>query len=154
MNLQAAPRNRTSPRGNPAIGSACNARTRDRYAVLVVDDSAAVRYATSRALKHAGFHVVEAAGGAQALQLGAYVSAVVLDVHLPDVSGIEVCRLLRTQAATSRLAIVHASSVYREPMHEDWSRAAGADAYLVTPINPDILVAAVEAAINARTTDE
>jgi CheY-like chemotaxis protein len=118
--------------------------------VLVVDDSAAVRYATSRTLKQAGFHVGEAAGGAQALQLGAYVSAVLLDVHLPDVSGMEVCRLLRSRAATSRLGIVHASAIYREPAFQETSRAAGADAYLVTPVEPAVLVAAVETAINLR----
>jgi CheY-like chemotaxis protein len=133
-----------------ASAQACNAGTRGRYAVLVVDDSEAVRYATTRALKQAGFHTVEASGGAQALQLAPYVSAMVLDIHLPDVNGMEVCRLARTSEGASRLGIVHASSVYRDAIHEATSRAAGADAFLVMPVDPSVLVAAVEAAINTR----
>lgn len=139
-----------TPVSETAMAPACNASTRGRYAVLVADDTEAARYATTRALKLAGFHTVEAAGGAQALQLAPYVSAVVLDVHLPDVNGMEVCRLLRIRPATSRLAIVHASSVYRDDSHHATSRAVGADAYLDLPVDPNELVTAVEAAINLR----
>ena len=57
---------------------------RSQYSVLVVDDNDANRYATARNLRAAGFNIVEAAAGAEALELGEFVSAVVLDVHLPD----------------------------------------------------------------------
>jgi len=60
---------------------------RSRHSVLVVDDNASTRYASSRSLRAAGFNIVEAAAGAEALELAEFVSAVVLDVHLPDLIG-------------------------------------------------------------------
>ncbi|HVE52545.1 MAG TPA: response regulator, partial [Ramlibacter sp.] len=68
---------------------------RAEHSILVVDDNASTRYATARSLRAAGFNTLEAAAGAEALELVEYVSAVVLDVHLPDLMGFEVCRLLR-----------------------------------------------------------
>jgi CheY-like chemotaxis protein len=117
---------------------------RERYSVLVVDDVAASRYAICRALAAAGFKTVEAAGGARALELAEYVSAVVLDVHLPDVHGFEVCRLLRDNPATAGLPVVHISAVYVSGDDQDRGRLAGADAYFVTPVDPGELVATLD----------
>ena len=52
------------------------------YCVLVVDDHEPSRYATARALRAAGFRTIEAAAGAEALELAEYASAVVLDVPM------------------------------------------------------------------------
>lgn len=85
---------------------------RGDYSILVVDDTASARYATARSLRAAGYHTVEAAAGAQALELAPFVSAVVLDVHLPDLHGLEVCRLIRARPATANLPVIHVSAVY------------------------------------------
>jgi CheY-like chemotaxis protein len=64
--------------------------------LLVVDDTPASRYATSRVLRGAGFTVLEAASGQEALTLAQQgPDLVVLDVNLPDIDGFEVCRRLR-----------------------------------------------------------
>ena len=65
--------------------------------VLVVDDDRAVREALRRALALGGYEVQLAEGGAQALELLAQSlpDAVVLDVSMPDIDGLEVCRRLR-----------------------------------------------------------
>jgi CheY-like chemotaxis protein len=118
--------------------------------VLVVDDHAANRYAVSRGLRAAGFKTVEAASGAEALDLAQYVSAVVLDVHLPDVHGLEVCRLLRARPSTAALPIVHVSAVYVTEQDRLAGEAAGADAYLTTPVAPETLVRTVSEVIAAR----
>jgi DNA-binding response OmpR family regulator len=81
-----------------------------------------------------GYQTVEAAGGAEALSLAEHASAVVLDVHLPDVHGLEVCRLLRARRRTARMPIIHTSSVYTQEEHVAAGEGAGADAYLVGPV--------------------
>jgi len=61
--------------------------------ILHVDDNEAGRYALSRVLRNAGFNVLEAASGAEALaQMANRPDLVILDVNLPDMSGLEVCR--------------------------------------------------------------
>ena len=122
-----------------------------RSAVLVVDDNAAARYATARSLRAAGYRTLETSGGAEALELAKQdVTAVVLDVHLPDLHGFEVCRLLRSQPATAKLPIIHVSAVHVLPEDHVAGLGMGADAYLVRPVEPTVLVAMVEALIRAR----
>ncbi len=123
---------------------------RSLHSVLVVDDNRANRYATARALRAAGFNTVEAAAGAEALELVDFVSAVVLDVHLPDLLGFEVCRLLRSRAATASLPVVHVSAVYITQAEQAQGMQAGADAYMVAPVDPEALVATLDHLIGAR----
>src|SRR5579862_4463001 len=79
--------------------------------ILNVDDSEAQRYATSRVLQHAGFSVLEAGTGGQALAMVAErPDLVILDVNLPDMSGLEVCRRIRADESTARLPVVHLSA--------------------------------------------
>jgi CheY-like chemotaxis protein len=123
---------------------------RTHHSILVVDDNAASRYATARALRAAGFNTVEAAAGAEALELVDFVSAVVLDVHLPDLMGFEVCRILRTRTATASLPVVHVSAIYVSQAEQATGLEAGADAYMVAPIDPDALVATLDRLIQER----
>jgi DNA-binding response OmpR family regulator len=123
---------------------------RSLHSVLVVDDNASHRYATSRALRAAGFNTVEAAAGAEALELSDFVSAVVLDVHLPDLLGFEVCRLLRSRSNTASLPVVHVSAVYVTQEEQVAGISAGADAYMVAPVDPDALVATLDHLIGER----
>lgn len=123
---------------------------RSHHSILVVDDNASSRYATARSLRAAGFNIVEAAAGAEALELVEFVSAVVLDVHLPDLLGFEVCRLLRTRAATASLPVVHVSAVFVSQDEQAAGMAAGADAYMVSPVDPQALVATLDHLIEQR----
>lgn len=123
---------------------------RSLHSVLVVDDNAASRYATARNLRAAGFNIVEAAAGAEALELGEFVSAVVLDVHLPDLLGFEVCRLLRSKATTADLPIVYVSALYVSEADQQQGMATGGDAYLVSPVDPEALLATLDQLIGQR----
>ncbi|HEX2543533.1 MAG TPA: response regulator, partial [Ramlibacter sp.] len=100
---------------------------RTQHSVLVVDDNESSRYATSRGLRAAGFNTVEAGAGAEALELADFVSAVVLDVHLPDLMGFEVCRLLRSRPATSSLPVVYVSALYTSDHDQALGMTTGAD---------------------------
>ena len=123
---------------------------RSHHSILVVDDNHAARYATARALRAAGFNTVEAAAGAEALELVDFVSAVVLDVHLPDLIGFEVCRLLRQRAPTESLPVVHVSAVFVSQAEQRDGMESGADAYMVAPVDPEALVATLDHLIEAR----
>ena len=121
------------------------------HTVLVVDDNPTARYSTARILRAAGFSTLETAGGAEALELAAEgVAAVVLDVHLPDLHGFEVCRLLRSQPATATLPVIHVSAVHVKADEQAMGLRTGADAYLLSPVEPQVLVATLEALIRSR----
>src|SRR5262249_57071328 len=96
---------RGCPRRSPAGGAGRGGRvpgapmTKAAERILNVDDYAPARYARSPALRRAGFDVLEATTGAEALRIVAdeRPDLVLLDVNLPDVDGFEVCRQLRQQ---------------------------------------------------------
>lgn len=123
---------------------------RSEYTVLVVDDADASRYAIARGLRAEGFATLEAATGMQALELAPQAAAVVLDVHLPDIEGVEVCRQLRAQPATAGMPIVHVSAVFITGYHRARAEHAGADDYLVSPVDPKLLARTLDKLIAAR----
>ncbi|GAB3647522.1 hybrid sensor histidine kinase/response regulator [Ramlibacter alkalitolerans] len=128
---------------------------RGAHTVLVVDDNPATRYSTGRLIRAAGFQTVEAGSGAEALALIAQgVSAVVLDVHLPDIDGFELCRMIRAQPVTALLPVVHLSAAYVRDEDRVTGLNAGADAYLVHPVEPAVLVATLQALIRARLAED
>ncbi len=119
--------------------------------VLVVDDSDDGRYIKGRILREAGFEVVEAESGEEAVALAADgVSVVLLDVHLPGISGLEVARRLRAAPATAAIPIVHTSATKRGIADAVAGLEGGADAYLIEPVDADLLVATVRSFARAR----
>ena len=76
--------------------------------ILNVDDNDGARYAKSRVLKRAGFEVIEAADGEDALRLAISESPslILLDTQLPDLDGFEVCRQLKSDPLTKTILIL------------------------------------------------
>ncbi|MET0310774.1 MAG: response regulator [Burkholderiaceae bacterium] len=135
-----------------AIGTTID---RSAHTVLVVDDNPATRYSTARVLRAAGFATDEAADGAEALALAqGGVSAVVLDVHLPDMDGFDVCRALRQSERLATLPVIYLSAAYVRDEDKVIGLNAGADAYLTHPAEPRMLVATVQALIRARMAED
>ncbi|MCK7501573.1 MAG: response regulator transcription factor [Comamonadaceae bacterium] len=130
------------------------AETRGRE-LLVVDDNPPTRYATSRVLRAAGYQVREAATGGDALaQADATIAAVVLDVHLPDIDGFEVCQRLRARADTARVPVVYLSAARVRDHDKLQGLHSGADVYMTHPAEPALLVATLHALIRARTAED
>ena len=75
--------------------------------ILNVDDNDGARYVKSRILQGAGFQVEEAANGTDALAMVARLrpALVLLDVKLPDINGIEVCRCIKADPATANVLV-------------------------------------------------
>ena len=112
--------------------------------LLVVEDDPAVRGAVERALRHAGHQPALATDGVRALEQATAVpyDAVVLDLGLPGLDGLEVCRRLR--AAGNRVPVLMLTA--RAAVAERVSGLdAGADDYLVKPFALDELLARLRA---------
>jgi PAS domain S-box-containing protein len=128
---------------------------RGAHTVLVVDDNPVTRYSTARVIRAAGFKTSEAGTGGEALAMcDTGVSAVVLDVHLPDMDGFEVCRAIRAQPAIATLPVVHLSAAYVRNEDHVTGLNAGADGYMVHPVEPAVLVATLQALIRARRAED
>ena len=119
--------------------------------LLVCDDTEAKRYVISSWLRRAGYDVIGAGSAGEALETMATrsVDLVVLDVHLPDRSGLEVAMELKSSAETAAIPIVHISAVAMDPEHRSAGLDRGADAYLVDPIEPQELVSTVGALLRS-----
>jgi PAS domain S-box-containing protein len=119
--------------------------------VLVVDDTEAARYAARRTLEKAGFEVREAATGAQALAEAARLpDVIVLDINLPDISGLEVCRRIKADPALRSTPVLHLTAAFGSSEDRAQALDAGADAYLTQPVEPIVLVATLRALLRAR----
>jgi CheY-like chemotaxis protein len=116
--------------------------------VLVVDDNAMVRRAIVRGLVRAGFEVLEAAGGVEAVEIYASsspaVNVVVLDVEMPEMDGFEVLRELRR--IHPHVRVVFCSGRPDESTVEKAIRE-GASSFVSKPFTGSCLVAAVARAL-------
>jgi CheY-like chemotaxis protein len=117
--------------------------------ILVVDDAEASRYLLSSWLRRSGYKVTEASTGGEALSLlaGQQLDLVLLDVNLPDMSGLDVCARIKTDPRTAGLPVIHVSATAIEPEDEARGLTGGADAYLLEPVDPRVLVATMEAVL-------
>ena len=115
--------------------------------ILCVDDHAANRYVISRILREANFNVIEAETGQAALDLVALKrpNLIILDVQLPDISGFEICDRLKTDPKTASIPVLNLSASYTTSEDKFQGINAGADAYLVQPVEPLELIATVRA---------
>jgi PAS domain S-box-containing protein len=128
---------------------------RSAHELLIVDDDPASRYATARVLRNAGFRTREAATGADGLAaVDSGISAIVLDVHLPDIDGFELCRRLRSRPDTNRMPVLHLSAAYVTDDDKVRGLDAGADAYLTHPVEPAVLVATVQALVRTHVAED
>lgn len=124
--------------------------------VLNVNDHVANLYMVSKMLKNAGFRVLEARSGSEALAKAtsdARPDLIVLDVHLPDISGIEVCRRLKEHPETQDIKVIHTSATYTTSSNKLQGLEAGADGYLTQPFEPAELIATVRSLIRLQTTE-
>lgn len=111
--------------------------------ILVVDDERSVRKLVASYLDREGFQVIEAADGAAALKLARIEKPdlVVLDLMIPEVDGLEVCRILRSESDPYILML----TARTEEGDKLLGLGLGADDYLTKPFSPRELVARVKA---------
>lgn len=124
--------------------------------ILNVDDNEGARYAKSRILKLAGFRVIEAATGAEALESAArdMPSLMLLDVMLPDINGLDVCRMIKQNPATLAILVLQTSASAVHSRDRVTALAGGADSYLIEPIEPEELIANVKALLRIKVAEQ
>lgn len=123
--------------------------------ILNVNDDEANRYLLTHALEKAGYAVREASTGSAALEEALLGPALILlDVNLPDISGLTVCRELKANALTERIPVLHTSATFTSAELRTQGLESGADGYLVHPIDPAELVATIRAYLRARRAED
>jgi two-component system, sensor histidine kinase len=124
--------------------------------VLVVDDNDATRFAKSEVVRRAGFTVIEAETGRRALELAHQhpVDVVLLDVNLPDVSGIDVCARLKAADDLAAVQVLQISATAVTDEDRVRGLSGGADAYLVEPGSPDVMLATLRALLRVRRAEQ
>lgn len=119
--------------------------------LLNVNDHVANLYMVTKILRNAGYRVIEARTGHDAMILAQNADEkpdlIVLDVRLPDMSGFEVCRRLKTAPQTQDIKILHTSATYISSDNKIEGLEAGADGYLTQPFEPQDLIATVRSLI-------
>jgi PAS domain S-box-containing protein len=118
--------------------------------VLVVDDNDSGRYLKVRALRGAGFDVHEAATAQAALNYleKNATQVAILDVKLPDMHGLELCRAIKDRYPT--ISILQTSATFTSAEDRIAGLDIGADAYLVEPMEEPELIAIVRALLRVR----
>jgi DNA-binding response OmpR family regulator len=113
------------------------------FRILIVEDYADIREMYATFLRENGFEVVEAADGLQALaQSAASFDLAVVDLSLPQVSGIEVIRRFRLEPALAKVPIISITAQAGARARAD-SLASGANLALEKPCLPEELLAAI-----------
>lgn len=131
----------------------------DPFHLLVVDASPATRATFATWLRRGGYAVHHAASGREALvMMGQHpFDLVLLDVHLPDMTGLEVCERIKANRVTAGIPVVHVSTAGTDPRDRISGLTRGADGYLSAPIEREELLAIVSALLRyheARRTAE
>ncbi len=124
--------------------------------ILNVNDSEAGRVIKSRILGTAGYRVIEAETGMDALRLAheAKPQLVLLDLKLPDIDGLEVCRSLKGDKATASIMVVLISALVVQLKDKGIGLQEVADGYLVEPVEPVELLATVRALLRLYRSEE
>ncbi len=113
--------------------------------ILTVDDSATIRQMISFTLKDAGYEVIEAIDGNDALAKlnGSSMHMLISDVNMPNMNGIELVRQVRANSAYKFIPIIMLTTESQDSKKQE-GKMAGATGWIVKPFKPDQLLAVVK----------
>ena len=114
-----------------------------RKCVLLAEDDRALRRFLEVVLERAGYDVISAADGLEAMKaaLSTPVDIVVTDETMPNLSGHEFCRFIRNSPTLSHLPVILLSALERKNVNQESERV---DAFLSKPVSGDVLVECIE----------
>jgi DNA-binding response OmpR family regulator len=123
--------------------------------ILNVDDDELGRFALTHLLRGAGFRVREAGTGGEALLLLAEKpDLILLDVHLPDANGFDLCRRIKGDPATAAIPVIFLSAAAVRGEDRIHGLEIGGDDYLVKPVEPAVVVAHVKAVLRIHQAEQ
>jgi PAS domain S-box-containing protein len=130
-------------------------RDRTNPLILNISHDGPEREATTRILRQAGYDVLEAATGQEAVRLAeAGAQLLLLDVNLDDGNGFDVRRRIKANPRTSAIPVVHVSATYASAADRFAALAEGADACLTQPVDALDLVAVVRSSVRLKVAEE
>lgn len=120
--------------------------------ILIVDDNPVVLLSSAELFRAEGFGVLEARNGAEALRMAreAEPDLILLDVMLPDIHGVELCRRMKADGELKSLFVVLLSSSQISSNNQVSGLDAGADGYIARPIENRELLARVQALVRIQ----
>ena len=121
--------------------------------VLVVDDEQSIRELLAFQLQQQGYEVLLAADGREALAKAAGTDLILLDLMLPEIDGLEVCRRLKADKETARIPIIMLTAKAEE-IDKVLGLELGADDYVVKPFSVRELLARVKAVLRRANQDD
>lgn len=126
------------------------ARLPERPHVLNVDDRPASLYARDRILRGQGFTVTNADTGHSALQVARQLqpNLILLDVHLPDIDGRDLCHQVKTDASLSHIPVVLISATLHGVPASEVLTAVRADGFINEPVEPAALAGILRKVLN------
>lgn len=116
--------------------------------ILIVDDEEPIRQLIKYNLEREGFKTLQACNAIKALEktLSEKIDLIILDLMLPDMSGLEVCRILKNDAKTTCIPVVMVTAK-TEDADIVYGLEIGADDYVTKPFSPKILIARVKSVL-------
>lgn len=117
--------------------------------ILLVDDNETHQYSLGRHLKDYGFEVVHAFNGSEALRQATlhHPDVILLDIHLPDSLGFDICEKLQKNVETTNIPVIFHSATYDTQAAKSRAMDLGAISFLTYPIDIDDLVSVIRGAI-------
>jgi two-component system chemotaxis response regulator CheY len=113
--------------------------------IMIIDDSASIRMVVTIALKKAGYDVLEAVDGRDALNklTGQKVHLIICDVNMPNMDGISFLKTVKQNQSYRFTPIIMLTTESQEAKKQE-GRAAGAKAWVVKPFKPEQIISAIE----------
>ena len=121
--------------------------------VLIVDDYPGARYRRMRILTDGGhYEIVEEMLGREAIRRAGKgdIDLVMVDLHLPDITGLDVCDALKADPRTARIPVLLVSAVAEQQEAAELARRHGASGFVADTAEGPVLLAAVEEALAVR----
>ena len=112
--------------------------------IMTVDDSASIRQMVGFTLRNAGYEVIEAKDGKDAVsKLSGPIKMVITDLNMPNMDGIELIRQIRANPAYKFIPVVMLTTESQAKRKQE-GKAAGATGWIVKPFQPEQLLAVVK----------
>jgi two-component system, cell cycle sensor histidine kinase and response regulator CckA len=122
----------------------------EQFTVLCVDDNEDALLSLRLMLTLENYQVRQSSSGAVALELAGEADVIVLDVQLPDMSGLEVCQRIKSDPVTRFVPVILVSGYFTRSEDKVEGFAGGGDVYLTKPVDPRELVGQIDALLRIR----
>ncbi|GAB6061018.1 response regulator [Desulfonatronum parangueonense] len=130
--------------------------SRQQRSILLVDDDPAFLLVHKKILASAGYRVFPCATGNQGLEIirRERPDLAVLDIELPDITGLDLCKAIKADPGTANIRILFLSGKKTRPEDRVAGLKAGADGYLLKPVDKEELLAQTESILRIRQTED